>query len=254
MAEIKDRTGETRLNNNGEEMKIVRYGGATDIDVQFIKDGTIVENREYGAFKAGRIDNPMTPSVFGVGFIGKGRFKTRDANGKQTKCYKTWFAMMQRCYSPKLHEKRQTYKNCRVCKEWHNFQVFAEWFYSHFYEFGNNERMTLDKDILHKGNKVYSDDTCVFVPNFINNLFVKCNKSRGNCPIGVSKNRNKYVAMLNKGNERIYLGIYTTPEEAFQVYKKAKESYIKELAEEYKQKIPYELYQALMNYEVEIDD
>ena len=252
MSEIKDRLNETRLNNNGEEMRIIRYGSAFDIDIQF-QDGTIVEHRVYDAFKKGNIKNPFFPSVFGVGFIGKGKFKSRDANGKLTKCYITWKSMMERCYDPKYQAKKPTYKGCTVCEEWWNFQKFAEWYYSNFYEI-ENEIMALDKDILHKGNKIYSPNTSIFVPNSINVLFVKCDKMRGEYPIGVIKNGNKYVARLNKGNERIHLGIFNTPEEAFLAYKQAKEQYIKEVAEEYKLLIPQKLYDAMIAYKVEITD
>ena len=253
MAEKKDRTNESILNNNGERMVIIRYGNCDDIDVQF-DDGTIVEHRIYGHFKKGNIKNPMTPSLFGVGFIGKGRFKTKHANGKPTKCYIAWTNMMQRCYDPKYQEKHPTYKGCRVCKEWWNFQNFAEWYYEHYYEI-ENEKMALDKDISHKGNKVYSADNCVFVPQFINKLFVKRDNSRGNYPIGVSKDKNKFQARLSKGNGKpIHLGLFNTPNEAFQAYKQAKEQYIKEVAEEYKGKIPQKLYEVMLNYKVEIDD
>ena len=248
-----DRTGEVAYSNNGEKMVIVRYGKDKDIDVQF-QDGTIVEHRVYCNFKAGRIKNPFSPTVCGVGFIGKGRFKTKDKNGKYTKCYITWLEMLRRCYDPKFHEKFPTYKGCTVCKEWHNFQVFAEWFYSHYYEI-EGQRMNLDKDILHKGNKIYSPETCIYVPQSINSLFTKCNKTRGEYPIGVSKDGNKYVTNLSKGTgKRIHLGYYSTPNEAFEAYKKAKEEYIKEVAEEYKSQIPHELYEAMINYEVNIDD
>lgn len=248
-----DRTGEVGFNNNGERMTIVRYGGNADIDVQF-DDGTIVEHREYGNFKKGNVKNPMTPSVCGVGFIGVGDYKTSDGNGKHTKCYITWRNMNERCYDPKFHEKFPTYENCKVCKEWNNYQEFAKWDDENYYEVGN-EQMMLDKDILCKGNKIYSPNTCIYVPQFINSLFTKSNKSRGELPIGVTKNGNRFVAQLNKGTGKpIYLGIYSTPKEAFQAYKIAKEKYIKEVAEEYKDKIPYRLYEALMNYKVEIDD
>ena len=247
-----DRTGEVGYNNNGEKMIIVRCGDAKDISVQF-DDGTIVEHRTYDEFKTGRIKNPFFPIVYGVGFIGVGKFKTCDKNGKKTKCYMTWLNMLMRCYDPKRQEKYPTYKGCTVCEEWWNFQNFAEWYYSHYYEI-ENEKMNLDKDILHKGNKVYSPNNCVFVPQFINTLFVKCDKVRGDCPIGVRKKGNKFEAQLSRGNGMEHLGYYTTPIEAFQAYKKAKEQYIKEVAEEYKDKIPQKLYDAMMNYEVEIDD
>ena len=252
MCKIKDRTGETRVNNDGEEMRIIRYGGANDIDVRF-DDGTVIKNRTYEHFKKGNIKNPMTPSVYGVGCIGVGDYKTCDENGKHTKCYATWKGIHRRCYDSKYQEKNQTYKGCSVCKEWNNYQNYAIWHIENYYEVGN-EQMALDKDILNKGNKVYSANTCVFVPSSINNLFVKSNKIRGKYPIGVYKNGDKFVAQLTKDNEQIYLGIYTTPEEAFLAYKKAKEAYIKEVAEKYKSQIPHELYDALMNYKVEIDD
>ena len=160
MSKKDGRINETRVNNNGEEMRIVRYGGANDIDVEFVKDGTIIEHKQYGNFKAGNIKHPMTPTIYGIGFVGVGKFKTCDKNGKHTKCYEVWLSMLRRCYDHKYQEKHSTYKDCTVCKEWHDFQVFAQWFYEHYYEL-ENERMTLDKDILCKGNKVYSPETCV---------------------------------------------------------------------------------------------
>lgn len=254
MAEKKDRLNETRVNNDGEEMRIIRYGGVMDIDVQFVKDGTIVEHKQYNNFKKGNIKNPMTPSVFGVGFMGIGKFKSRDENGKPTKCYNAWHNMLKRCYYFKYQEKNTTYENCTVCKEWWNFQVFAEWYYEHYYEFGN-EQMALDKDILKKGNKIYSPETCIFVPSSINKLFTKRDKARGKYPIGVCKMGNKFIAYLCKGNgKQMPLGYFTSPNEAFLAYKRAKEEYIKEVAEKYKSQIPQKLYDALMNYEVEIDD
>ena len=252
MAEKKDRTNESRLNNNGERMTIVRYGNNVDIDIQF-DDGTVVEHRIYAHFLKGKIKNPMTPSVYGVGYFGIGKFKSRDENGKPTKCYKVWSHMMERCYDPKYQENYPTYKGCTVCKEWHNFQVFAEWYYSHYYKL-ENEIMALDKDILCKGNKVYSPDTCVFVPNSINILFVKRDKARGKYPIGANKYDDKFVAHVMKNGKTIHLGYFDTPELAFLAYKRAKEEYIKEVAEEYKGKIDPRAYEAMIAYEVEIDD
>ena len=245
--------GEFGYNNNGERMTIIRYGTEKDIDIQF-DDGTIVQHKQYSAFKKGEIKNPFFPTIYGVGFIGVGDYKTCDENGKPTKCYATWSSMHQRCYDPKYQQKHPTYKNCKVCEEWNDYQAFAKWDNENYYEVGN-ERMDLDKDILCKGNKIYSPDTCIYVPHSINGLFAKCNKTRGNCPIGVGKHGNKFRARLNKGNgKHIYLGAYDTPEQAFLAYKKAKEEYIKEVAEEYKGKIDNRAYEALINYEVEIDD
>ena len=53
---------------------------------------------------------------------------------------------------------------------------------------------------------------------------------------------------------RKYLGCYETIEKAFQAYKQFKEQYIKEIADEYKDKIPKELYEAMYNWVVEWND
>ena len=120
--------------------------------------------------------------------------------------------------------------------------------------------MCLDKDILYKGNKVYSRDTCIFVPQRINKLFTKCNKSRGNSPIGTTPNSSgNYIAQCNDGyGKNIYLGSYSTEEQAFQVYKECKEKVIKKTIDSYEGRIPEPYYsrlkEAMYNYEVEIDD
>lgn len=113
--------------------------------------------------------------------------------------------------------------------------------------------MHLDKDILIKGNKIYSPNTCIFVPQKINSLFTKRNSVRGEYPIGVtySKKNHKFEPQVQG---RGWLGYYDTPEESFEVYKKNKEKRIKEIADEYKNKIPIKLYDALYDYKVEITD
>ena len=168
--------------------------------------------------------------------------------------------MLRRCYNKKHHEKYSTYIDCEASKEFHNFQNFGEWDGDNFYQI-EGEIMNLDKDILVKGNKIYSPDTCIYVPQRINKLFVKCNKSRGKYPIGTYLYRNgKYVAqcyLINPktGKSKIkHLGIYSTQEKAFEIYKYYKECNIKEVADYYKEQISDKLYNALYDYEVEIND
>jgi hypothetical protein len=118
----------------------------------------------------------------------------------------------------------------------------------------------LDKDILFKGNKIYSPETCCFVPNEINVLLCKNDSKRGKMPIGVYErkmvNGYKYVAYVNNTKKHFHLGTFDTPKEAFQAYKSAKEAYIKEMATQYYKdgKITERVYDALMKYEVEITD
>ena len=260
MGKTIDRTGEERLNNFGSRMGIVGYRNAHDIDVYFPQYNWTTKNVEYKNFKKGKIKCPYERRVYGIGYLGEGKYNAYE-NGKATKCYDTWRSMMQRCYDPKLHEKFPTYINCEVCEEWHNYTNFGKWFNENYYEVVG-EKMGLDKDILNKGNKIYSPENCLFVSNNINVLFVKHDKLRGDCPIGVHYNKRdkKFVAQCNiydyeENKSKIkYLGYYNTPEQAFKVYKEYKEKYIKEVADYYKDLIPVKLYDALYKYEVEITD
>ena len=115
----------------------------------------------------------------------------------------------------------------------------------------------MDKDILIKGNKVYSPETCCFVPNEINVLFTKRESLRGKYPIGVSKvNRSEslYQAHISVGKKRVYLGCSNTTNEAFLLYKEGKEQHIKQIANKWKDKLEPRVYKALYNYKVEITD
>lgn len=114
----------------------------------------------------------------------------------------------------------------------------------------------MDKDLLFRGNKVYSPVTCCFVPPEINKIILKRQRRRGEYPIGVHKQRNSFLALLHRYGKQEYIGTYSTPEEAFSAYKQEKEAYIKEVAKKYysEGKITKRVYDALMKYEVEITD
>jgi len=179
--------------------------------------------------------------------VEKGEFNNKQRN--------TWGHMLQRCYDETCRDKFPTYVNCTVCDKWLNFQNFLDWYKENFYAV-EKEKMCLDKDILHKGNKIYSPETCVFVPQNINKLFTKSNGTRGEYPIGVtySKTNKKFRANCNNGKKQIFLEYFATPTQAFQCYKDYKEKVIKRIASQYIDKIPNNLYEALMKYEVEITD
>ncbi len=187
-------------------------------------------------------------TVQGIGYIGIGP-AIGWKNGKNTKVYQTWRDMIRRCYSEKTQATRQTYENCSVDEYWHSFQNFAKWYNENYVE-----GYQLDKDILIKGNKIYSSDKCLFVPKIINTLFTKSNKSRGDVPIGVTKQGNKFIAQCHINGKRIYFGSYTTPEEAFNISKINKEGEIKRIANLYRDTITEQCYQAMINYQVEITD
>lgn len=182
---------------------------------------------------------------------------------KNSRCYQKWHSMIERCYDPKYLAKAPSYIGCCVCDEWHRLSAFKEWFDNPAN--GYRDGYALDKDILIKGNKVYSPETCCFVPQEINNLIKLNKRQRGNLPLGVVKDRrrknSRYAAQLNvktqnKEVDHKWLGSFDTPEEAFAAYKEAKEAYIKEKAKDYYSRgaITKKVYNALMQYEVGITD
>lgn len=253
-----DRIGKRNYNTFGSEMVITDYRKANDIDVYFPQYDWIAKNTRYDVFKNGNIKCPYEPRIYGIGYLSEGKYKGSE-NCKKTRVYDTWYGMLERCYDEKLHKKHPTYIGCEVCEEWHNFQNFAEWYEENYYEI-EGERMCLDKDILVKHNKVYSPETCVFVPQAINKLFTKRDNDRGKCPIGVSPFKNKYRAYYSLYNfeknksEWKHLGYYDNQEKAFEIYRYYKEKNIKEVADYYKNKIPEKLYNGMYNYIVEITD
>lgn len=248
------RQGETRVNNYGSPMTIDQYNSSSSIWVRFLDSGYPVHT-SYQAFQSGSVKNPYDKSVYGEGYIGEGKYRTT-INGQSTPQYKVWSSMLARCYSTKLQEKNPTYNGVTVCDEWKNFQTFAAWYDENYYEI-DGQRTDLDKDVLVKGNKVYSPDTCVFVPHIINTLFISCDGLRGDLPVGVNfhKASNKFITKCRNGKGiRTHLGLYDNPEEAFLVYQEFKYNIIKDVAEQYKDVIPTKLYDAMLNYKIEMND
>jgi len=218
--------------------------------VQF-ENGYVVPKTRYEFFVKGNITSPYDKTVHNVGYFGEGEYKS-SFNGKQTKQYAYWHQMMNRCYASFYNI--EAYKYCTVCEEWHNYQVFAKWYDENYYEV-QNEVMCLDKDILIKGNKIYSPETCVFVPQYINTLFIKTLERKNELPIGVVLDKNKNRKKRYRASaDKIFIGMFETPEEAFNGYKNVKELHIKQVTDKYKKYIPKILYDAMYNYKVEITD
>lgn len=255
----KERLYEDNYNYQGCLMKIIEYNKAIDIVVEFQDNYKAKVHTEYSNFLKGQVKNPYYPSVHGVGILG---IKYPPSlNGKITKEYKAWISMLNRCFKKEYKNKYPTYIEVTCCNEWLIYENFYEWLHSqpNFDKWlKDDKRWCLDKDIIIKGNTIYSPNTCCLVPENVNNLFIKPKRNKKTLPIGVGICGNKYKARYNNPNTNKveHLGVYSTPEEAFFAYKSAKENHIKQMAQkEYDEdNITIQCYNAMINYKVEITD
>ena len=248
----RDCVGKVYKSKSSGDFKILKYNNARNVVIQFLKTGyeTTVQLTN---IKSGIIKDPYSPSVCSVGIVGTKYLST--INDVKTKEYMLWQNMLERCYSDTYKKKNQTYIDCEVSDKFKSYEYFYEWCCNQI-GFGV-DGFELDKDLLIKGNKVYNESTCVFLPKEINSVLTKSTATRGKHLIGVywSATNKAFVARVNKnkgGSE--WLGSFNTEVEAFNAYKEAKESFIKELANKWKGQIDKRAYEALMNYEVEITD
>ena len=237
---------------NSGDIKILKYNDARNVEIQFLKTGyeTTVE---LVSIRNGNVKDPYLPSVFDVGIVGAKYPST--INGVRTKEYVLWKSMLTRCYSTIHKKKNPTYIDCEVSDNFKSYEYFYEWCQD---QIGfTNKGWHLDKDLLVKGNKIYSESTCIFIPNEINLLLTKSTTSRGKHLIGVcwSKTHKAFKAQVSKSKGKSeHLGFFNTEIEAFNAYKKAKEDFVKEQANKFKSQIDHRAYEALMNYTVEITD
>ncbi len=192
----------------------------------------------------------MTKLVYGVGF--NDRKYPVFVNGAVTKSYNLWKSMLERCYSHKYHETRPTYLNCTVSDNFKQYTYFHEWVLT---QIGYDAvGFHLDKDIIHRRNTTYSENTCAFVPSNINCFFSDSSSCRGKYLIGVKFHQGRSRAFETRcwsDGRRKSLGYFQTSDEAYQAYKTYKEQLCKDLANKWKEQIDPRVYSAMMLWTVE---
>lgn len=258
----------SRPNYNERQMSIIinRYILQNNLNVEFVRfifntkslfDSKVVlkcllSNFEFTvssvkSFLRGA-GNFVTSVHRGRGLLTLGKYPT-SVNGKQSKEYSLWTGMLARVYSGK----HRSYDDCAVSENFLNFQYFAEWCQDQF-GFGL-DGYELDKDLLFKGNKIYSEDTCVFIPRELNRALPLQKFARGDNPLGVSivsgNIHRPFLATLTKTG---YSSCHETAEEAFVAYKNVKEDYMRSLAVKYKGVVDNRVIVALESYKVDIKD
>lgn len=164
-----------------------------------------------------------------------GDFKDRDGNWIKSYCYNRkqystaayflYTNLSSRCKEGSAYQKRQPrYVGCTMSERFKNFQFFSDWCQN---SVGYNLPFyNLDKDILFAGNRIYSEDTSVFVPKALNCFLCDGEAARGLWPIGVNLQRTsgRFIAAVHIDGKTKHIGIYSDPNTAHQAYKAAKEA------------------------------
>lgn len=167
----------------------------------------------------------MRKKVHGVGVNDADYCVGPKVDGKQVRCpfYTQWCSMLERCYSPKFLARYPTYKGCEVDPRWHSFMGFRAWMIKQDWQ-----GKQLDKDLTGTG-KLYSPETCVFVPGWLNSLFTDCGAVRGDFPQGVCLIRGRYMAHLSIKGKLKHIGNFDDPWTAHFAYLRAKTKHVRSL-------------------------
>lgn len=173
--------GTELISTNSGKYLIQEYVDTHHVVIRFVLTNTVKTVRVNKAY-TGSVKDPYYPSVFGTGYLGVGEFPAY-INSKPTSAYLCWSSMLNRCYNPNKPARYKIYDDCSVCKDWLNFQVFAEWF-TH----NNIKGYDLDKDVLAttKTGKVYSPSTCCFISHKVNAIQANAKNYTFIDPSGIS--------------------------------------------------------------------
>jgi hypothetical protein len=142
----------------------------------------------------------------------------------------------------------KAYNGVSVSGEFLNPQLFCDWAVA---QKGWGLGYHLDKDLLQGGNRLYCPNLCVFLPKEIN-YQIRPKYLQNGRKLGVyfGEKAGKFFSALGIEGKDVFLGCFKTEDEAHEVYCKAKENYVKILAEKYKETIDGRAYDALMSWKV----
>lgn len=192
--------------------------------------------------------------AYGIGYnTGEKQFYNPD--GHRTREGEYWYSMFVRSYSKQYQDKKPRYMGCSVDSSFHDFEDFRLWMKDQVGS--DNQGWHIDKDILFANNKVYSPETCVFVPRELNSFYTKRQKSRGKYPLGVSYHKPLDKFMVSGHNlcgGTVYLGVVDNPSEGFEIFLDFKRKQAKELANKWEGKVDNRVVESLLSFTLSEDD
>ena len=187
----------------------------------------------------------MTPTVYGVGYLGIGEYRARKEIKGMTKEYVMWTNMLSRCYGQPYRDNpinSTRYAECTVCEEWHNFQNFAKWC-NEQPNFGK-PRYSLDKDMTEFGNTVYCPEKCYIIAPKVNSAVKMLEwKADADLPRGVYKTKGCYSSHV-QGKSKFSSDITVLRD----WYVEKKHQHVVQIANDYKCEITEAIYQKLLNW------
>lgn len=205
--------GTQHTNEHGEVCTIIMNVGRRSL-VQFEGDFPHQKFVHKSQFYNGRFTSNYRRSVYGVGiYVPYNSYCCREVvSGPITRAYNMWSNMLKRAYCPEQLAAQPTYNGTTVYPPWHRSDVY--WMWAEKQVGWLKEGYHQDKDILFYGNKVYSPDTCVFIPNQLNTFLSDCRKARSPYGQGVTFNSGKYTATIWNNNKPHRIGSFITQKEA----------------------------------------
>ena len=240
------KVGDVFTNAQGCKAVVIAWNNHKSVLIEYLDEFAHRREVEARFLRRGSFRNPYFRGVCGVGYLGVGRFKSQNSKGN-TREYQAWSDMLKRCYSPAMHDKYPTYRGCSVADEWCDFQNFANWLSKHPSAY---EDYQVDKDILFRGNKIYSPSNCCLVPHEINTMISTSGRTKEGFSQGVIARGSSFRACFSGKGVGRWCGTYPSYGEALSAYKKAKEAYVKEIANKWRGRIDERVYDALMNWTV----
>lgn len=153
--------------------------------------------------------------------------------------YSKWNGLKKRTTKKYLSTgENPTYNGVTVCDEWYSFKNFRDWILSVPIKETYIKELELDKDLKDNPNRIYSPETCLLVPRYVNDCILIRQNARGSMPIGVyednTRKNNKYQAHICVFNKNIHLGRHATPELAHRMWQQRKIEYFDEIITKYK--------------------
>ena len=161
--------GQVIKGGKGETYEVVRHHFDRFYLVRFHDTGTL---QFVSSPQASRAFDRSKPYIDGIGYMSCGD-NPIFLHDKETKdIYNRWMNMLHRCYKNGTGYK--TWQGVTVCEEWHNFFNFFNWAKGQPFLLDN--MWQIDKDLFSDPNhKMYSPETCCFIPNGLNSQLVNMN-------------------------------------------------------------------------------